>query len=145
MSLSLATPIIHGLGFTGPGFFSRALSTALIIIFYTLIHLYPFLALIFPLILVTLTGLYFWNPPLVLSKLTALFSIYQPADSLFWPLFSIAITTLIIYLIVFRARKSLPILLLAGLITTASLWYLYVDSAYTAAITLRLLANVSQL
>ena len=83
LSLSLATPIIQGLGYTAPGFFARTFYTGLFLISYTLIHLYPFLAVIFPVFLLSLTAIYLWNAPLILERLTLILSMPQPADAIF--------------------------------------------------------------
>ena len=134
LSLSLATPVIRGLGYSGPGFWASLFFTLAAVGFYLLLHYYPLTAIIFPVAFALLYRLYYLNPQLFIMELTALFSLKQPANSLFWPLVMIAIITLIVYLTVFRVSKPLPVLFAVGLGTTALLWYNFVDLAYPAAI-----------
>jgi transglutaminase-like putative cysteine protease len=135
LSLSLSTPIVRGLGYSGPGFWARLVVTLAALGFYLLLEHYPLTALLFPLTLALLYRFYYLSPQLFLDKLTALFSLKQPANSLFWPLVTMGLITLAVYLVVFRARRSLPLLFAAGFTTTALFWYRFVDVAYPAAIT----------
>lgn len=134
LSLSLATPVIRGLGYSGPGFWASLFFTLAVVGFYLMLHYYPLTALFFPVAFALLFRLYYLNPQLAIMELTALFSLKQPANSLFWPLVTIAVITLLVYLIVFKAPKPLPVLFAVGFIATALLWYRFVDSAYPAAI-----------
>ncbi len=135
LSLSLSTPVVRGLGYSGPDFWVRLVVTLVALGFYLLLQHYPLTAFLFPLALAPLYRLYHLNPRLFLAKLMALFSLKQPADSLFWPLVTIGLITLAVYLVVLRARRPLPLLFAAGFSTTALLWYRFVDVAYPAAIT----------
>jgi transglutaminase-like putative cysteine protease len=134
MSISLAIPLISGFGYQGPGFWISLLFTLLVTAFYYVLQSNPVLGGIFPLAFAGLCLAYFRDPLYFTAKALALFSLRQPADSLFWPLIIIALTVLCIYIILFKIARSLPILLGLGLLTTAALWYRYVDSAYPAII-----------
>lgn len=135
LCFSLATPIIHGLGYTVPDFFARLFYTALCLAVYTLIHLFPFLAAAIPLCLLSLAAYYLWTAPHLLDQVSDLFRTPQPADALFWPLVIIGATALILYLLVFKMKNPLALLFGAGLLTFAPLWYLFVDSALPCAVT----------
>ena len=135
LSLSLSTPAIAGLGYSGPGFWIRLSVTLAAIGFYLLLRYYPLTAVVFPLALVVIFRFYYLNPRLFLETVKTLFSFKQPADSLFWPSVSVILITLVIYLIVFQARRPLQLLFAAGFSTTALLWYRYIDAAYPAVIT----------
>ncbi|MDW7738645.1 MAG: transglutaminase-like domain-containing protein [Bacillota bacterium] len=133
MSAAMATALIQGLGYIVPGFFARSLYVLLFLALYTVIHYFPLVSIIFPLLLTAVVTIFFWNTPLLIAKITPLFIMPQPSDSLFWPLATILAITLFHYLVVFKFKNTL-ILLIAGLFAFIPLWYLYVDSAYPSAI-----------
>ncbi len=134
LSISLAMPLISGFGYRGTGFWISLLLTLLFTAIYYLFYLYPLFLLFFPVIFIFLSLLYLRNPLFFSGQLTAIFSLRQPADSLFWPLVIMALTVLLIFLMVFKTARPLPLLFGTGLVITAALWYLYVDSAYPATI-----------
>ncbi|MBS4022862.1 MAG: transglutaminase domain-containing protein [Dethiobacter sp.] len=133
LSTSLTTPIIHGMGYA-LGIFTRALLTGIALIIYTIADAYPIPAASITFFLLGFTGLSAWLSPRFLAKLM-LSVYYLTANSmLFWPAVVIAAATLSLLFILIKFKKPLIILFCAGLATFVPLWYLYVDSAYPAAV-----------
>ncbi len=135
LSLSLATPVIEQIGYIAPGLFLRALFAALFVAVYNVYYLFPVMLVSIPLLLAGTAVLYFREIPVVVEWVTSILTLPQPADALFWPLLTLAGITLALFVMVFRLRYSLFLLLIAGMATFVPLWYLFVDSAYPAAIT----------
>lgn len=134
LSLSLTIPLIQGLGYIVPGFVGNLFFTALAIAVYTVVHLFPLLALAVPVVLLAVVALNFLYYPYLLTDIYAMLTETQPNDSLIWPLVIIAAATLIFYLLLFKLKKPLLPLLLIGLISFVPLWYLFVNTAYPTAI-----------
>lgn len=133
LSLSLATPVIHALGYVVPGFFGRFFFVALVVAVYALIRLFPALALSFPAAIMALGLLNHYYYPHLLPELYR--ALTEPrADSLHWPLLVMAGISLFFFILVSKLKKPLVPLLLMGLGSFAPLWYFYVDSAYPAAV-----------
>ncbi len=134
LSLSLATPVIEQIGYTVPGFFMRALFTGLYVMVYMAYYLFPAAVVSIPLLIAFLAVLYFRNVTFVVEWVTAISTIPQPSDAHFWPLLILAGITLVLFVVVFKFKYSLLLLFFAGLAVFVPLWYLFVDSAYPAAV-----------
>lgn len=134
LSLCLATPLIQGLGYHGPGFMGLALFAALAAALCAIFHKFTrpalsgaaFLAVLAALISRAITGL-----P---AKICAVLQPSRSPDALFWPLLLIVAATLIFYILLFGTKRPLAPLMIIGLGFFVPLWYLFVDSAYPAAL-----------
>jgi len=133
-SVSLTTPVIHGMGFAWPGLFARSLLTAVSLAAFTLFIAYPVLIWALPLSVLVLSALAWLTFPVLLAKIAL--AVYQAVTTsyMFYPVVIITSFSLVVLLIVTRIKKTLPILLASGTAVFVPLWYLYVDSAYPAAI-----------
>lgn len=134
LSLSLSTPVIHGLGYIAPGFIGSTIYTGLAISVLALAHKLPYLALAVFGFLTASAALSFWADPGFLANIYYTFISPQAPDSLLWPLVVMVASSLLFYILLFKLKNPLPPLLIIGLVSFIPLWYLYIDSAYPAAI-----------
>ncbi len=133
-SFSLTTPILHGLGYDAPALLPRVFSVVLAVSAFALVHAVPLLAVAVPVFLSMVVAVTFWVAPSALEK--AYFLLYRSLvlSPHFWPIIIMAAASLLFYVLLFGFKNPLPLLLAAAVITFVPLWYMFVDSAYPAAV-----------
>lgn len=134
LSFSLVTPLIRGLGYNVPDFLGRALFTALAVLTCALVHKCPLPAFSFFAFMAAAAALMWRTAPGFLDIINQAAAASRSPDALTWPLAVTAGSTLLIYILVFGLKKPLLPLLVIGLCSFGPLWYLFIDSAYPAAL-----------
>jgi hypothetical protein len=108
LSVSLTTPVLHGLGYTWPGLFSRALLTAISLAAFTLVAAYPVLAAVLPLaVLVTATVTWLTAPHILVRIALMLYSTVV-AGYMFYPVIIIVAVSLALFIFLAKHPKPLP-------------------------------------
>lgn len=134
LSLSLVTPVIHWLGYNVPDFIGRVFFTALAVLAFAVTHKMPLLTVSIAGFLAAAAAVSYQVAPHFLSKIYNVLLGPRSPDAYLWPLAIIAAVTLIFYIFLFKLKNPLPLLLIIGLASFVPLWYLYIDSAYPAAV-----------
>jgi len=133
-SLSLSVPVIAGLGYSVPGFYGAAFFTVFVTSVYFLFSVFPILFLSIPLLILAAVILQYLFLPGLLSDIYFILLTPQPSDSLLWPLVAIAAISLFYYLLLLGVKKPLIPCLIVGIGSIIPLWYVYIDTAYPAAV-----------
>ena len=112
----------------------RALFTALAVLTCALVHKCPLPAFSFFAFMAAAAALMWRTAPGFLDIINQAAAASRSPDALTWPLAVTAGSTLLIYILVFGLKKPLLPLLVIGLCSFGPLWYLFIDSAYPAAL-----------
>ncbi|NLP37547.1 MAG: hypothetical protein GX357_07835 [Firmicutes bacterium] len=134
LSMSFSTPLTHAFGFTAQSFFLRLLITTG---FLALLHFYEAYPLLPSIFLGTLAAaavlLRLFFPVLFIKIKTALL-LYTAEHGTILFLLMVAAITLLFWFLLTKVKKHLFWLFLLGIGAFIPLWYMYIDSAYSGAV-----------